>query len=471
MGSPACISTAVSVGSTQDGSGGTVVDAVSPFSNSSSVLDLLAPGQFIESSVPGGFFGVLAGTSMAAPHVAGAWAVLKQQNPQASVTEVLDAIASTGVPITDTRNGITRPRLQLDAALGGSGGPDWLAVTPTSGTTAAGASSAVTVTLSAAGLSNGTYSGSVVLTSNDPDEPAVTVPVTLTVEGGGSPGGVLSHLSGTDTQNTYTTQEDGYVHGTNEYGDRGKAVAFEVPAGMARSLIGVDLYLSARHPSPVLASYTLRIYGGTAATGPQGAALFSQTYALADAQVDADPNTPSPATALRFGAVTVPEAFFVSVEYDGPYGQNDFNIASTELLGAASPYEWERWEDGTWHNMSDAWFQNGSDGWHMWVEALMGTTVAGEPGLELPERPTLHANYPNPFSASTVVRYALPRALDVRLEVFDALGRRVATLAEAEQTAGVHEVTWDTHALASGVYVARLVAGGAVETRRLLLLR
>ena len=75
IGSPACISSAVAVGSTQDGSGGTVLDNVSPFSNSSNALDLLAPGQFIESSVPGGGFGILAGTSMAAPNVAGAAAL------------------------------------------------------------------------------------------------------------------------------------------------------------------------------------------------------------------------------------------------------------------------------------------------------------------------------------------------------------------------------------------------------------
>jgi subtilisin len=471
IGSPACISSAVAVGSTQDGSGGTVLDNVSPFSNSSNALDLLAPGQFIESSVPGGGFGILAGTSMAAPHVAGAWAVLKQQNPQASVTEIFNAIASTGVSITDPRNGITRPRLQLDAALGaGGGGAGWLSVSPTSGTTAPGGSSTLTVTLDAGSLSAGTYNGMVTITSNDPDEVVVTVPVTLTVGGGGT-GGVLSHLTGADTQNTFTTNEGGFVHGTNEFGDLAKAVAFEVPADMPNALSGVDLYLSARHPTPVLTAYTLRIYGGTPNAGPQGAPLFAQTYALADARVDADPNTPSPPTELRFAPVTVPDAFFVSIEVEAPYGNDDFNIASTDLLGAASPYEWEQWSDGSWHNMSQAWFQNGNDGWHMWVEAIMGTPVAGEEAGGQPERLALAPSYPNPFASATTLRYSLPRAADVRLEVFDALGRRVATLAAGEQAAGTHEVTWEVSSLASGVYIARLVAADAVETQRLTLLR
>ncbi len=469
MGAPACISTAVSVGSTQDGSGGTIVDAVSPFSNSSADLDLLAPGQVITSSMPGGTFGDLSGTSMAAPHIAGAWAVLKGQRPQASVTEILNAIASTGVSITDPRNNIARPRLQLDAALNGGGGASWIAVTPNSGTTAPGASSTLTVGLSAIGLQAGTYTGAVVITSNDPDEATVTVPVTLTVEGGGTGGGVLTYLTDNDTQNAFTTQGGGYVHGTNEFTDLGKAVAFEVPGG--GMLEGVDVYLSARAATPALVAYTLKVYGGTATTGPQGSPLFSQIYTLADAQVDGDPATPSPPTELRFAPISVPASFFVSIEFAAPYGTDDFTIAATQPLGSPSPFEWELWSDNTWHNMSQAWFQNADDGWHMWVEALMGNVVANEGESGIPEQVALEPNYPNPFAPSTTIRYALPRASDVRLEVFDALGRRVATLADAEQAAGTHEVTWDARGLASGIYVARLTAAGAVETQRMTLLR
>ncbi len=122
IGSPACISSVVSVGSTDDGSTGfdgteTTRDEVSDFSNSSPELDLLAPGRWIRSSVPGNRFGRAGGTSGAAPHVAGAWAVLKSKAPNASVEQVLSALKSTGVSITDSRNNITRPRIQVDAAL------------------------------------------------------------------------------------------------------------------------------------------------------------------------------------------------------------------------------------------------------------------------------------------------------------------------------------------------------------------
>jgi subtilisin family serine protease len=59
----------------------------------------------------------LTGTSMAAPHVAGTFALLRQANPSASVSEIVTALQKTGVPIRDPRNGITKPRIDVKAAL------------------------------------------------------------------------------------------------------------------------------------------------------------------------------------------------------------------------------------------------------------------------------------------------------------------------------------------------------------------
>jgi len=109
---PACISSAVSVGAT------TKSDAIAYYSNSASFLDLLAPGSSIYSSVPGGGFATWNGTSMATPHVAGAWAVLKQHEPSASVDQILAELVDSGVAILDSRNGITTPRIQIDAVPG-----------------------------------------------------------------------------------------------------------------------------------------------------------------------------------------------------------------------------------------------------------------------------------------------------------------------------------------------------------------
>ena len=124
ISAPACISTAVSVGSTDDGSLGTTADAIWPFSNSAPFLSLLAPGRWINSSIPGGGFANFAGTSMAAPHVAGAWAILKQADPSTDVSKILEVLQSTGLPINDVRNGITKSRIQIFQALQALEAPD-----------------------------------------------------------------------------------------------------------------------------------------------------------------------------------------------------------------------------------------------------------------------------------------------------------------------------------------------------------
>jgi subtilisin len=115
ISSPGCISTAISVGSTTDS------DAVSSFSNRASFMSVYAPGSAIDSSIPNNTFANFNGTSMATPHIAGAWAAIKQKNPSWSVTQVLDRINATGVSITNS--GFTKKRLKLDAALAGGGSP------------------------------------------------------------------------------------------------------------------------------------------------------------------------------------------------------------------------------------------------------------------------------------------------------------------------------------------------------------
>ena len=112
MAAPGCISSAISVGNT------TKSDQVAWSSNSASWLSLLAPGTSINSSDMNNTFRSRSGTSMAAPHVAGAWAVLKAKEPAASVSEILNILSGSGMRILDTRNGITKSRIQVDAALG-----------------------------------------------------------------------------------------------------------------------------------------------------------------------------------------------------------------------------------------------------------------------------------------------------------------------------------------------------------------
>ena len=145
VSSPACVANAVAVGSTNDS------DLVSSLSNSSNLVDLLAPGEYITSSVPGGGYESWRGTSMAAPHVAGAWAVLRQRYPTASVSQILGYLQTTGVLITDSKNGITKPRIQVDAAA-------WYILNaPTSPSAAAASRTAINFTWTESNMNESAY--------------------------------------------------------------------------------------------------------------------------------------------------------------------------------------------------------------------------------------------------------------------------------------------------------------------------
>jgi len=112
VSAPGCISKAITVSATSKS------DLVASFSNVGDLVDLFAPGLVIRSSVLNNQFGLASGTSMATPHVTGAWAALRSLHPDASVDDIEAALEGTGKPIHDARTGgqWTKPRIQVDAA-------------------------------------------------------------------------------------------------------------------------------------------------------------------------------------------------------------------------------------------------------------------------------------------------------------------------------------------------------------------
>jgi len=89
----------------------------------------------------------------------------------------------------------------------------------------------------------------------------------------------------------------------------------------------------------------------------------------------------------------------------------------------------------------------------------------------LPTFYNLSQNYPNPFNPSTMIRFAIPQADRVTLQVFDLLGRRVSTLVDEVKPAGEYTVQFNALGIASGMYYYRMQAGKFSETRKLIVLR
>ncbi|TVQ75657.1 MAG: T9SS C-terminal target domain-containing protein, partial [Balneolaceae bacterium] len=91
---------------------------------------------------------------------------------------------------------------------------------------------------------------------------------------------------------------------------------------------------------------------------------------------------------------------------------------------------------------------------------------------ELPDRITMDQNYPNPFNPSTQIRYFLPEAAEVRLEVFNLMGQRIDVLVDGQQQqAGTHELTFDASHLSSGIYLYRLQTPEKSITRRMMFVK
>ncbi len=102
---------------------------------------------------------------------------------------------------------------------------------------------------------------------------------------------------------------------------------------------------------------------------------------------------------------------------------------------------------------------------------LTRDAITNTDAIGVPTEFALHGNFPNPFNPTTTLRYDVAEAGLVKLEVFDMLGRKVATLVNNNQPVGRFSVSFDAVNLSSGVYLYRLEAGQKVLTQTMTLLK
>jgi hypothetical protein len=109
-----------------------------------------------------------------------------------------------------------------------------------------------------------------------------------------------------------------------------------------------------------------------------------------------------------------------------------------------------------------------------WSENLPGCGIIVGSNINssnIPFAYSLSQNYPNPFNPSTKISFGLPKAGNVKMVVFDLLGREVATLVNEFRTAGNHTVDFNAASLASGVYFYKIEAGDFTATKKMLLVK
>ena len=177
-------------------------------------------------------------------------------------------------------------------------------------------------------------------------------------------------------------------------------------------------------------------------TTEQTALYWNALPALYHLQIDRSPDFTSPIINFDF----LEEPFF-----------------TTDLLPKNDTYYWRvrmlSFEGVPYGDWSETW------------QFTIPINVTTDSPDGLPLAFTLEPNYPNPFNTTTTIRYALPRAEEVRLEVYDLLGRQVAILQNQTQPAGWHEASFNASRLSSGVYIYRLSAGDFTETKTMMVVR
>ena len=105
------------------------------------------------------------------------------------------------------------------------------------------------------------------------------------------------------------------------------------------------------------------------------------------------------------------------------------------------------------------------------LKIILKESTSIEKTDDVPTSTSLSPNFPNPFNPTTVIAYQLAVSGNVKLSVFDVLGREVAVLVNGVVPAGSHTVTFDASNLTSGMYMYRLDSGGKVLTRKMMLVK
>ncbi len=134
---------------------------------------------------------------------------------------------------------------------------------------------------------------------------------------------------------------------------------------------------------------------------------------------------------------------------------------------------------GSWSMNAFDMFDDRELTWFYWIIEIYGEPMTGLEDRDLsgiPEDFELLGNYPNPFNSSTAIQFGLPEQAEVKIEIYDVLGRLVRVLTKETLPAGYHRVVWAGHdeeksSVSSGVYLLRMKTGDRSFDKRMTLIK
>ncbi len=122
------------------------------------------------------------------------------------------------------------------------------------------------------------------------------------------------------------------------------------------------------------------------------------------------------------------------------------------------------------YGLSDNYFLYTDDGWSTYT-IIDSTVTSLDEIINSPQTFKLDQNIPNPFNPVTNIRFEIPLSLEVKLVIYDILGRKVETLLNEYLQTGIYETEFNAQNLTSGIYFYRIISGSYSETKKMILLR
>jgi len=151
---------------------------------------------------------------------------------------------------------------------------------------------------------------------------------------------------------------------------------------------------------------------------------------------------------------------FTNDSYDLPIAADDAGTNETATTYISS-------DGGSWYDLG----AGQADDVAIRIRTSTVIGIDDESHRQLPDDFLLTQNYPNPFNAQTIIEYGLPYASQVKIEIYNILGRKVETLVNEHKNAGYHKANWNSKDNPSGAYFYRIKAGAFAETRMMVLIK